>query len=379
MRAGTPVDGLLANAAWLGRLARRLADEGDAEDIAQATWLACLRSPPDPTRPSRPWLAEVLRNFARMQRRSSARRRDAPADVQALAAEGPSPEERLATAELHQRLAGLVSALDEPYRTVVLLRFYEGLTTSALALRLGVPPGTARWRLSEAVRRLRAALDGADPASRWRALALLSLRGRRPGLAPLAVACSALLLVGLAGQGCWAHDRATSVDHGPGSPRPAAAVGHQPNETVVEAKMKRMTILLGAVLPTLLAASRNEDPPITRDEFIIACSTASRRSAECEDAFTEDAVERWLAHDAPPEVTEEQIAEYRAVRLRRAARGHRPLEVLRQECATLFDEGAPQATVWRSHGQAARWQLCQAKPDCRDVVECINADPAVEH
>jgi DNA-directed RNA polymerase specialized sigma24 family protein len=112
MRAETPVDGLLANAAWLGRLARRLADEGDAEDIVQATWLACLRSPPDPTRPSRPWLAEVLRNFARMQRRSSARRRDAPADVQALAAEGPSPEERLATAELHQRLAALVSALD---------------------------------------------------------------------------------------------------------------------------------------------------------------------------------------------------------------------------------------------------------------------------
>jgi hypothetical protein len=53
---------LLANQAWLKRLACRLVDPATAEDLVQETWAAAVRSRPERDRPLRPWLAEVLRN-----------------------------------------------------------------------------------------------------------------------------------------------------------------------------------------------------------------------------------------------------------------------------------------------------------------------------
>ena len=65
-------DMLLEHAAWMRKLARELVrDPGAADDLTQDTWLAFLRSRPDPDRQIRPWLARVLRNAAGL----SARRR----------------------------------------------------------------------------------------------------------------------------------------------------------------------------------------------------------------------------------------------------------------------------------------------------------------
>src|SRR5262245_58257829 len=47
---------LLADAAWMRRLARALlGDPHDADDIVQDTWLAALRHPPEGGRAVRPW------------------------------------------------------------------------------------------------------------------------------------------------------------------------------------------------------------------------------------------------------------------------------------------------------------------------------------
>src|SRR5687767_702683 len=114
---------LLAHADWLRRLARHLvADDATAEDGVQEVYLAALRSPPDPERPARPWLAQVLRNALRSVKRSSRRRHGREQVLGAMAEAPPSAEEVLARTQLQQRLAELLSALEEPYRAMLLLR-----------------------------------------------------------------------------------------------------------------------------------------------------------------------------------------------------------------------------------------------------------------
>ncbi len=151
---------LLSHADWLRRLATHLVgDEG--EDAVQDTWMAALRSPPaGDASQARPWLAEVLRNFVRRRWRSaSARQAREQAAAPPLEAAAASPEDLLGRAQLQQTMAGLVLALDEPFRSTVLLRYYEGNSAAEIARALGVPAGTVRWRLKEGIDRLRRRLD----------------------------------------------------------------------------------------------------------------------------------------------------------------------------------------------------------------------------
>ncbi len=168
------VQALLDEAAWIRSLARRLArDASEADDLVQETLASALEHPPDRGQQRRAWLAVVVANAARALRRSRARR-----EVRERAA--ARPEAQPSTAELVER-AGLqrelveaVLELDEPYRTVVLLRFYEGLTPRAIAARLGVPVATVRTRTARAVARLRMRLDDRFDGDRgaWLALVL---------------------------------------------------------------------------------------------------------------------------------------------------------------------------------------------------------------
>ena len=82
-------------------------------------------------------------------------------------------------------------ALDEPYRTTVLLRFFEDLPPRRVAARMGVPVETVRSRVQRAVTQLRSRLDP-DGDGRGAAWCLLLPAGRRvrvvPGAAATAVA-----------------------------------------------------------------------------------------------------------------------------------------------------------------------------------------------
>jgi RNA polymerase sigma-70 factor (ECF subfamily) len=100
----------------------------------------------------------VLRNFARQERRSSARREAREHDV-ARREELPSAREIVARAELQRRIAGAVMELDEPYRSAVLLRYFEDLPPREIAKRLGVPVATVRTRLARALEQLRERFD----------------------------------------------------------------------------------------------------------------------------------------------------------------------------------------------------------------------------
>src|SRR5688572_27884216 len=153
------VDELLAQAEWLGALARRLADQPSrADDVVQDTWLAALRRPPERGRALRPWLAKVARNVARMQRRSEQSRvaREASHDPPREVA---TPDELASRLEGQRMLVDAISRLDEPYRSTILLAYFESLPTDEIARRQGLAAGTVRWRVKVAIDALRSDLD----------------------------------------------------------------------------------------------------------------------------------------------------------------------------------------------------------------------------
>lgn len=148
---------LLEHAEWVRGLATRLARE-DTDDAVQDVWLAALRSPPDPNRPARPWLARVLQNAARKRFRDESTRRGYETAAVEADAE-TSPEALVGRVQLQHLLVELVLGLEEPFRQTLLLRFFEGKSSAEIAEASGVPAGTVRWRLKEGLERVRTALD----------------------------------------------------------------------------------------------------------------------------------------------------------------------------------------------------------------------------
>ena len=78
----------------------------------------------------------------------------------------PSSDELLARLESQRLLADAVAKLREPYRSSILLRYYEGLTAVEIAERQGVPDGTVRVRLKRAHELLRESLDRSHDGDR---------------------------------------------------------------------------------------------------------------------------------------------------------------------------------------------------------------------
>ena len=181
-----PVESLLAQAAWVDGLARRLVFDADrADDVAQATWLVALGEPRRSLARWRGWIASVLRNQARQAGRADARRarreRSVARDV-AL----PSTAELVCEADTQRELVACVLGLAEPYRSTLLLRYYRGHEPSEIAAMQGVSPGTVRSRVSRGLAQLRELLaERFGDEQQWRpALAALARRaGAAGGLA----------------------------------------------------------------------------------------------------------------------------------------------------------------------------------------------------
>ena len=151
---------LVAEMAWVRRLARALVrDAAAADDVAQDTWLIAAAQRPAEDRPLRPWLARVVLNLVRTRRRGELRRDAREAAFDADAPLPVTPAELIARVELQRVITDEVLALGEPYRSTVLLHFFEGISSAELAQRLGVPAGTVRRRLKVALDQLRAALE----------------------------------------------------------------------------------------------------------------------------------------------------------------------------------------------------------------------------
>ena len=170
---------MLQDAAWLKRLATTLAsNHDDADDLVQESWIAAWQRQPDASRPMRPWLAKVARDLAGMKRRSERRRSVREAIADDGHASSAAPDELLEQMRLHRVLVDLVLELDEPYRSTVIARFVEGRTSASIAHSLGIPAGTVRKRLHEALTRLRAGLDAqSGDRKRWAPAVLAFAKG----------------------------------------------------------------------------------------------------------------------------------------------------------------------------------------------------------
>jgi RNA polymerase sigma factor (sigma-70 family) len=204
MRPTADQDALLANVDWLRRLADALVhNRADAEDLVQSTWLTAMRHGPDPARPARPWLGQVLRNVFRMDVRANARRQAREGEmVWHLQPDSGTTADVLERLQLQKTVVGLLVELEEPYRSALTSRFFEGRSPPEIAREQGVPEGTARWRINEGLRRLRNRLDEAHGGRKddWRKV-LLPLaapdRGGPPRAGPVGVGARATFIVGL--------------------------------------------------------------------------------------------------------------------------------------------------------------------------------------
>ncbi len=181
MEGPTPnLETLLAQTEFVRRVAGELIrDPATADDVAQETMLKALRQP----RPSRGWLYTVTRNLARTQARGAGRRR-----VHERAASKPdnaaAADELVARAEVHRRVVSSVLELEEPYRQMILLRYFEDLPPREIAKRTATPVETVRVRLRRALAHLRGRLDDLHRGDRrsW-CIALLPLAAPRTATA----------------------------------------------------------------------------------------------------------------------------------------------------------------------------------------------------
>lgn len=170
MHDGTrPIDPeeLLSQVARLRALARRLVDEGRADDVVQQALLVAIERPPRSVVPFGPWLVGVVRNLARRTHRANSRRRRHES-ARPHRAPMATPDELAARSEALRDLADAVHRLDPPFRDVVVLHYFDGLTMPEVAERLHAPLETVRTRLKRALARLRERLaaehDGDDRA-----------------------------------------------------------------------------------------------------------------------------------------------------------------------------------------------------------------------
>ena len=103
------------------------------------------------------WLTTLTRRLAidRTRSRSSrARGRETPIDAIAASASHDGGTSVTISAEANEVLAAL-EQLEPVYRDVIRLSYYEGLSHSVIATKLGTPLGTVKSRLREGVTQLR--------------------------------------------------------------------------------------------------------------------------------------------------------------------------------------------------------------------------------
>ena len=149
---------LLNSAGQVRRLARGIAGSPSrGEDLAQEAWVSMLERPPAQGVPLLPWITGVVRNLARQERRTEARRQARERLVaRSMDTADCETTERL---EAQKAVVEAVRSLREPYRSVVVMRYFDGLTPRQIAARTQTPVRTVHTRLTRALACLRERLD----------------------------------------------------------------------------------------------------------------------------------------------------------------------------------------------------------------------------
>jgi len=156
---------LLAPTAF-GLIRRVLRDPEAAAEVLQEVFWQVWREAPqyDPGRGSpEAWLVMRAKTRA-IDRLRSIRRRDrtfvAPVDESVARSTDEPAENPAVVAEDRSLVQTALAQLPEPQRRVIELAFFDGLTQTEIATRLGEPLGTVKTRARLGLERLRSALRG---------------------------------------------------------------------------------------------------------------------------------------------------------------------------------------------------------------------------
>ncbi|HVS03334.1 MAG TPA: sigma-70 family RNA polymerase sigma factor [Thermoanaerobaculia bacterium] len=153
-------------AAVLGLLLRMLRNRGEAEEVLQEAWLQAWRQAAGfraERSTARGWVAMIARSRALDRLRSvrAARRREDDAVREGWL--GGEESQPMAHRELEERerrslVDGALAALPAEQRQCLELAFFDGLSHSQIAERLGAPLGTVKSRILMGMGKLRTAL-----------------------------------------------------------------------------------------------------------------------------------------------------------------------------------------------------------------------------
>ena len=105
-----------------------------------------------------PWLWGVANNVTKVFRRRMGKQRtmysyDIPEDLSIF------DEYTAETEELYDRLRTQISMLSAIYRDIIILYYYDGLSTKQISEKLNIPEGTVTWRLSAGRSKLKQELE----------------------------------------------------------------------------------------------------------------------------------------------------------------------------------------------------------------------------
>ncbi len=316
---------LLEHAQWMRVLARKLvADPERADELSQETWMRILERPPRLDSPFRGWIATVMRNLLHAERRGAARRATREA-ASARAEAQPSSHDLLERATLQRELVQAVLELEEPYRSTVLLRYFEERTPQEIASSARIPVSTVKTRLARGIARLRERLarthgpDGRTsvllalahieaPALRWSPcsetkIAAASLAMNTKLLVPLALVLAAGLVYVLSARtpataSPRASEREPSEAHvalAPVSPGASPAVAQRERAGPERATRPATTPAVPA--PTLPARVRGRvidahGRPVVAVEVVLSAQEAPENSATHAEAESAPVVAR---------------------------------------------------------------------------------------
>lgn len=147
-----------------GLALRMLGDRDSAMDVTSTVFLKAYRAFDrfDHSRPARHWLIRIAVNecISAGRARTRERARRAPADDALVVPDrAPTPDEETVAREDRSRVRSAVAALEEPYRTVTVLRYFSGLSIDEIAQVTGRPGSTVGVQLLRARGLLRRVLE----------------------------------------------------------------------------------------------------------------------------------------------------------------------------------------------------------------------------
>ena len=149
----------------LGFLVRALGDRASAEDVFQQVFLEAWQRGPayDPDRAAPlTWLMSIARSRAIDDLRRRVPEPRDPAGTLALLDAEADPVSTLDALAEQWRFTHLLGLLPDEEADVLRRRFYSGLSQREIAAATGIPLGTVKMRMVQALRRLRELIEAEE-------------------------------------------------------------------------------------------------------------------------------------------------------------------------------------------------------------------------